>query len=65
LEEILGINGSESLAWIVSGETRWLAVLTGFFTAVAASVSICVVLACHWLRRSAGNRLLEIDVPPG
>ena len=131
----MGINGSESLAWIISGKTRWLAVLTGCFTAVAASVSItwllafvpillilgaigqprfprsgaaliskcfvpefmsgshhcrtahskhqdvanpsrfrhcgsnltlcCVVLACHLLRRSADNRLPEIDAPPG
>lgn len=41
----MGINGSESLAWIVSDKTRWLAVLTGCFTAVAASVSITWLMA--------------------
>jgi hypothetical protein len=41
----LEIKGSESPAGVVSNKTRWLAVLTGCFTAVAASVSITWVMA--------------------
>jgi hypothetical protein len=41
----LGIDASESRTWIVSGKTRWLAILTRVFTAVAAAVSVTRLVA--------------------
>ena len=43
--EIVGINEPKGRTWIVARKTRWLAIVTGCFTAVAASVSITLFLA--------------------
>ena len=39
------INATKSRTWIIARKTRWLAIVTGCFTAAAASLSITILLA--------------------